>query len=169
MMSEINRIGFLAVKQFQDGSYRGALLITDIKTLPIEFRVTGAVSPSSLQQIMYGRQFVRRLFCDVIGLPLLNATSEKIDLLFVQGENLVHLRPDIDFPVCAILQKKLDSQEIDKSPKLKLHPDFNSERDYVVHIIQKLKTDAIDFTELFERVDKALNEVYLRKPENNTK
>jgi hypothetical protein len=168
-MSPINRMDFLAIKQFKDGSYRGALLITDIKTLPIEFRVTGAVTPSALQQIMYGRQFIRRLSCDVMGLPLLSATSENIELLFVQGENLVYLRPDVGFPVCAILQKGLDSQEVDKNPKLKLHSDFMSEREFVGQIIQELKTDGIEVTELFERVDKALDEVYLRKPENNTR
>ena len=47
-------IGFLQLFEAED-SYIGAILLTDLDSVPVEFRVTLPVRPTSIQRTLYGR------------------------------------------------------------------------------------------------------------------
>ena len=46
---------FLDFTEFDDDTTRGAVLVTDERTRPLEFRVTDAVGIGSLQRLLYGQ------------------------------------------------------------------------------------------------------------------
>jgi len=48
-------IGFLSSAKFENDSViRGAILVTDVETKPLEFRVTAPVRPTNFQKTLYG-------------------------------------------------------------------------------------------------------------------
>jgi hypothetical protein len=63
---------------------RGAILVTDKDTKPVEFRVTGPVSPTNFQRTLYGDVLQEYILVEIIGIPLLNNLSEKPNILIVR-------------------------------------------------------------------------------------
>ena len=71
------RLAFMDVMVFSDGSIRGGILTTDIETRPYEFRVTSAIKPTSLQQILYGMSLKDYVYGELICAPLIKDSTAK--------------------------------------------------------------------------------------------
>lgn len=88
-----SRLAFLAYVQGQNGnSGRGALLVTDEATRPLEFRCTTAIQPNALQRILYGETLRSYIAADLVGEPLLDALQEKPSVVIVTEPLFLRLR-----------------------------------------------------------------------------
>ncbi len=72
--------------------YLGAILITDYKGFPLEFRYTDPIVPTKIQQVLYGEGLEKYLKIDVIADSLVKALSADISVLFVQDEDLLEYK-----------------------------------------------------------------------------
>jgi hypothetical protein len=72
--------------------YLGAILITDYKGFPLEFRYTDPIVPTKIQQTLYGEGLEKYLKVDVITDSLVKALTEGISVLFVQDEDLLEYK-----------------------------------------------------------------------------
>lgn len=94
----IGFIGFIV----RDGSWTGAIMITDDRGIPLEFKYTDPVKPTGLQELLYGKTldpFVRR---EVIGQNLVNQLENRPDLFIVQDPTHLDLREILDVPLVSV-------------------------------------------------------------------
>ncbi|MFQ5752260.1 MAG: hypothetical protein ACE5HI_09710 [bacterium] len=83
-MSEL-KIGFLTGVNFEGNStFRGAILITDSQTKPLEFRVTAPIRPTSFQKTLYGEILGEEILVELITLPLVRTIKEKPEVILVR-------------------------------------------------------------------------------------
>ncbi len=93
-------LAFLDLATFEDGAaIRGGCLVTDGLTRPMEFRVSGAIRPTSLQKVLYGDTLHEYVCNDLIGLPILQTLESKPDLVLVRDAEFLKLRPKVDVPI----------------------------------------------------------------------
>lgn len=69
--------------------FLGAVLITDYKGFPLEFRYTDPIVPTKIQQVLYGEGLEKYLKIDVITDSLIKALSSDINVLFVEDEDIL--------------------------------------------------------------------------------
>jgi len=69
--------------------YLGAVLITDFKGFPLEFRYTDPIVPTKIQQVLYGEGLEKYLKIDVITDSLIKSLSNDITVLFVEDETIL--------------------------------------------------------------------------------
>ncbi|HSA07557.1 MAG TPA: hypothetical protein P5556_10310 [Candidatus Gastranaerophilales bacterium] len=156
--------------------YLGAILITDYKGFPLEFRYTDPIAPTKIQQILYGEGLEKYLKIDVITDSLIKALSEDISILFVQDEDLLEYKSKDLFILRLSSTKSTplssvgDIQKIKKNEvllqtahaqtpvRLLFREDFECEGEKFNQIIDKLvKAGAfIDVDEPLTRVAKTL-------------
>jgi hypothetical protein len=97
-------IAFLDLASFDDGAaFRGACLVTDAHTQPVEFRVSGAIRPTKLQKMLYGESLHRYICIDLVGLPIMQTLEIKPLVLLVRDAEFLKLRPLINIPVLCIM------------------------------------------------------------------
>ncbi len=105
-MSTDTRLMFLTSERFEKGNtLRGAFLITDDKTIPLEFRCTQPVQPTDLQKILYGHILEQYVLVELLAMPLIQAAREKPDLILVRNPFFLELRPKIEIPVLCLLKE----------------------------------------------------------------
>lgn len=85
---------------------RAAILVTDIKTKPVEFRITSKVDLDQLQKIVYGETLKNALLVEKIGKELLESVQTGFDAVLVREKELLNLREFSKKPV--LLVEKFD-------------------------------------------------------------
>jgi len=101
------RIAFLDTNQFENGQcLRGAVLVTDAGTEPVEFRCTSPIRPTLLQKTLWGRRLDAYLASHLIGKPLLAALTNKVAVVIVRKPEFVELRPLIQIPLIQLLRNE---------------------------------------------------------------
>src|SRR3970040_1487950 len=97
--SEERNLAFLDITSFEDGAaLRGGCLVTDALTRPLEFRVSGAIRPTSLQKVLYGDTLHEYICNDLIGIPILQTIESKLDLILVRDAEFLKLRTRTEVP-----------------------------------------------------------------------
>jgi len=92
------KLAFLTFVQAEDGnSGRGALLVTDDATRPLEFRCTTPIKPNPLQRMLYGQTLRSYIASDLVGEPLLRAIEEKPFVVIVREPMFLALRSKANF------------------------------------------------------------------------
>src|ERR1035438_1203629 len=82
--SQQTSIAFLGYREFDDGAaYRGAILVTDEWSKPLEFRCTAPVRPTDLQRTLYGKSLLPHILTELIGAPLISSVREKPQLILI--------------------------------------------------------------------------------------
>jgi len=163
------RLGFLDIAVFDDGSIRGGILVTDMETRPLEFRVTTPVKPTQMQRILYGNTLSKYVYGELIGYPLVKIVKEKLSLLIAKNENLLIMRPKISIPL-VVITKEPKQLKTSKSGgtmdvfSFKPHPKYASEGEIAKKLIDEL-SERCDPFEPFERLKIAMDEVHKQKPE----
>jgi|GEM_PF-1663691 len=99
------KVAFLIKAQFEDESIRGAVLVTDVNTTPLEFRVTSVVKPDDLQKTLYGEILDEYICIELLALPLLNALKEKPDILVVQNRLFLDVNSKAEIPPIVLLSE----------------------------------------------------------------
>lgn len=148
------RIGFLDLASFEDGeAMRGGCLITDHMTRPLEFRVSGAVRPTSLQKVLYGDTLHEYICTDLLGVPLLHSLEAEPDYVLVRDAEFLKVRPQVEVPVLWV-RGTVEGQFV-----LQTFPGYDEEAEQVRGKLPK-KLRGRSILEPFARVKNALEEAH---------
>jgi hypothetical protein len=91
-------VGFLTVLQEASG-YLGGYLVTNTWGRPLEFRLSSAVQPNRVQQILYGGTLQAYVSADLIGKTLVDKAGTPVQLLVTDQEHVLDLRLKVEVPV----------------------------------------------------------------------
>jgi hypothetical protein len=91
-------LGFLTVLNEPSG-YLGGYLVTNTWGRPLEFRLTSAVQPNRVQQILYGGTLQPYVCADLIGKTLVEKAGITVQLIVTDREAVLDLRQKVDAPV----------------------------------------------------------------------
>jgi hypothetical protein len=161
-------LGFLTVLHETNG-YLGGYLVTNIWGRPLEFRLSTAVQPNRIQQILYGDTLERYLCADLIGGALLDKATTEVQLVLTDREPVLDLRLRSDLPVIW-LPSAADARGAQltqtgctvrpsgggRGPVL-CHPQFRADVPVVRDMLHRLDP-AFDLTEPFARIREAISE-----------
>jgi len=151
-------LGFLSVFQ-EIGAYVGGLLATNNWGRPLEFRLTSAVAPNKVQQILYGDTLGGYLCGEVIGKTLLDKTATPLRWVLVDNPLTLDLRLRVDCPVGlwhCVLHPDDAPPGVEVLPRVYCHAQFPDDAPILREAIEKL--GAFDFAEPFARIREAMNE-----------
>src|SRR5437762_5616102 len=95
-------LGFLTVFAEPTG-YLGGYLVTNSSGRPLEFRLSTAVQPNKVQQILYGSTMTEYLCADLIGKTLVDKTATPVHLLVTDSPNVLPIRSRVDVPAIVAL------------------------------------------------------------------
>src|SRR5947209_19997269 len=84
-------LGFLTVLQ-DGGGFLGGYLVTNLWGRPLEFRLSSAVQPNKVQQILYGPTLRTYLSADVIGKTLVEKVNSPVALVLSDTREALELR-----------------------------------------------------------------------------
>ncbi len=143
-------LGFLTVVRDANG-YLGGYLITNRWGRPLEFRMTTAVQPNKVQQVLYGDTLERYLCSDLIGKALFDKTATRVNLLLTDTEAALDLRRHVAVPV-AWLPKGAP-----KAGELVAHQDYPDDGRHASAVAETLDT-MFELAEPFSRIREAINE-----------
>lgn len=101
-------IGFLQVSEIAPDSYLGAILVTKLTSVPVEFRVTLPVKPTSIQKSLYGESMVPYIGTELCGIQLLESITHNPEVVFVSPEYMLGVRPNSAAPVIYVLEANQD-------------------------------------------------------------
>lgn len=99
------KLGYLKIITLSPGSFAGGLMVVDGRGLPLDFRYTDAVTPSRVQQILYGKALDRHVRQDVIFKHLAEKIEPRPAMLFVDDEHLLSLGASV--PVVLVTETRL--------------------------------------------------------------
>jgi hypothetical protein len=91
-------VGFLTVLHEANG-YLGGYLVTNQWGRPLEFRLSTAVQPNRVQQILYGGTLQPYICSDLIGKTLVEKTGVPVQLVVTETEAALDLRQRLEIPV----------------------------------------------------------------------
>ena len=93
-------VAFLAVRPTQDGEgYLGGLLVTDETGIPQEFRCTHPLRPTAPQKALYGDTLEPHIFNQLVGVPLIRASTTSPVFCCVEEPILLQLADDVHLPI----------------------------------------------------------------------
>ncbi|MBL8797959.1 MAG: hypothetical protein JNM56_28940 [Planctomycetia bacterium] len=161
-------LGFLTVLQETSGQL-GGYLVTNVWGRPLEFRLSTAVQPNRVQQILYGRTMEQYICADLIGKTLFEKTGTAAQLIITDREAALDLRLHLPAPViwhvagndagAAALQKL--GGEVRPAHQgrgaLLCHPRFLADVPAVRSLLDRID-DSLDLSEPFVRIREAIGE-----------
>src|SRR5882672_9027235 len=80
-------LGFLTILH-EPAGYLGGYLVTNSWGRPLEFRLSTAVQPNRVQQILYGNTLTEYLSADLIGKTRIEKTATRIHMLITDTFNV---------------------------------------------------------------------------------
>ncbi len=169
----IQMIGFLISEKTPGGDgLVTAMMVTDNKGYPLEFKATTPVKPSLVQRTLYGGQLEHYVNVELCGKTLVKQSSRKPSIILVPMIQLLDIADEIDINMVAIWRAgetlKVEDEKAEK-PRGTIRPnissfqpvvyegrfrDVDSEKD-VVSFLQEC-TEHFDLVEAFERMRAAL-------------
>lgn len=142
-------LGFLTV--IADGaSHVGGYLITNLWGRPLEFRLSSAVQPNKVQQILYGPTLGVYLSADLIGKSLVEKATTAAGLILTDARDVLEMRRCLDSPVVWIAPAGNDEAHRLAADGLALRDAAGSQGPIVVH--PEYPNDIPGCTELFQRL-----------------
>jgi hypothetical protein len=93
--SSPTNLGFLTVLQEANG-YVGGYLVTNTWGRPLEFRLSSAVQPNRVQQILYGGTLQPYICAELIGKTLVDKAGIPVQLVVTDREAVLELRSKVD-------------------------------------------------------------------------
>jgi len=160
-------IGFLTV--FPDGpGFLGGYLVTNSWGRPVEFRLSTAVQPNKVQQILYGHTLSEYLCAELIGKTLVEKTATPVQLLVTDNANVLPIRARLNIPtVAARVGDAIDAGGPDQ-PMMRLdHPrsalplwwreDHRADEAHIRAVLDRVDP-ALELTEPFARIREAMTE-----------
>jgi hypothetical protein len=144
-------LGFLTVLQ-EPAGYLGGYLVTNQWGRPLEFRLSTAVQPNRVQQILYGETLEPFVCADLIGKTLVDKTTAPAILVVTDRQAALDLRFRLDVPVALLAQPHA------KEPhELKAHPQFPADDRKIREVMDQIG-GPFDMAEPFARIREAIAE-----------
>jgi hypothetical protein len=155
-------VGFLTVLHEPSG-YLGGYLVTNTWGRPLEFRLSTAVQPNRVQQILYGGTLEPYICADLIGKTLVDKTGVPVQLVVTERESVLDLRLRLEAPVVwlaprdapAIAEPVRPATE-SRGPLL-CHPRYPQDGPAVRDLLERLE-EHMDLAEPFTRIREAIAE-----------
>lgn len=156
MASTPLNLGFLAILHDSTG-YLGGYLVTNVWGRPLEFRLSSAVQPNKVQQILYADTLVPYICGDLIGKTLVEKAGVPVQLVVTTSEPALDLRLKIDCPV-TFLASSGDGVPLPANKGvLVCHPRFPGDIEKVKELLAQID-GGLDLSEPFVRVREAIGE-----------
>ncbi len=150
--------GFLTIMQEPNG-FVGGYLVVNSWGRPIEFRLSTAVQPNRVQEILYGTTLLPHLFGEVIGRTLVEKTATKAQAVFTDQPAALELRRLLDVPVgCLIPLAETLAKAAEAAPGLKYHPLYPADEATVRELLLTGSDHLLDLREPLARVRDAISE-----------
>ena len=153
-----SNLGFLSVFQEPSG-FVGGYLVTNPWGRPLEFRLSSAVQPNKVQQILYGDTLQGYLCGEVIGKTLIDKTATRAQIVIVDNPMALDLRLRVDVPVAlwhCIADPDQAMPGLMVQSRLFCHAQFSEDVAAIRAAIEKL--GVLDFGEPFAHIREALSE-----------
>lgn len=160
-------LGFLTVFAEANG-YLGGYLVTNSWGRPLEFRLSTAVQPNKVQQILYGSTLTEYLCAELIGKTLIEKTATPAHLIVTDALHVLPIRGRLDLPtVAALPEADIPSFNVDRplatfshlrsSVPLVLDARFADDEQRIQAILDRVDA-ALELTEPFARIREAMGE-----------
>jgi hypothetical protein len=152
-------VGFLSILHDATGVL-GGYLVTNAWGRPLEFRLTTAVQPNRVQQILYGPTLTEYLHAELIGKTLVEKTATQPLVIVTDSVPALGLHSRIGVPVAAVGPAEGVSGVVElahpRSSVPLLIPE-SAERDEFVERLDRIDP-AVDLAEPFTRIREAIAE-----------
>jgi hypothetical protein len=149
-------LGFLTVLHEPTG-YMGGYLVTNIWGRPLEFRLSTAVQPNRVQQILYGDTLAPYICADLIGKTLVDKAATPVHLLVTDTEAALDLRLRLDRPVVWFAPAEHRSGVRVGDNFLHNHASFPEDASVARQLVERLD-GSLDLAEPFGRIREAIGE-----------
>jgi hypothetical protein len=157
-------IGFLTILQ-EGSAHSGGYLVTNSWGRPVEFRMSSAVQPTRIQQILYGRSLQPFVCADLIGRTLIEKTSIAVQLLVTNDALVLDVRHRVSTPLVWLSPPKDETfpaevvlrRSEDDKPMLVCHPRFPEDAAVIRSLLEKIDP-GFDLAEPFSRIREAMSE-----------
>ena len=94
-------MGFLTILQENNG-FLGGYLVTNQWGRPLEFRLSTAVQPNRIHQILYGHTLPGYLCGELIGKTLVEKCTATVQFIVTDQVDVLHLPPAREAPVLCV-------------------------------------------------------------------
>jgi hypothetical protein len=141
-------LGFLTI--LRDGAgYLGGYLVTNPWGRPLEFRLSSAVQPNRVQQILYGSSLEPYICADLLGKTLVDKTATAAPIILTDHPAALDLRLRLERVVAFVNLN-------DPATPLVAHSHFSSDLGVLRDLEDRLGN--FDFAEPFTRIREAIAE-----------
>jgi hypothetical protein len=161
-----SNLGFLTVLHEASG-FLGGYLVTNNWGRPLEFRLSTAVQPNRVQQILYGGTLKAYIYGDLIGKTLVDKAGTPAQFILTDCEPVLEMRLSVDVPVAWVASKDdfLDSHlpdskmaaAVPERGPVHCHSRFPKDADLIHEALGRLDR-MIDLSEPFTRIRDAISE-----------
>ncbi len=160
-------LGFLTVFAEATG-YVGGYLVTNSWGRPLEFRLSTAVQPNKVQQILYGSTLTEYLSAELIGKTLIEKTATPIHVLITDSLTVLPIRTRLEIPTAAVIAEEAMPPFSPEKPlttfthpraamPLVVESRFASDEGTLRAILNRVDS-ALELTEPFARIREAMGE-----------
>src|SRR5947209_10267059 len=94
----LTSLGFLTVLR-EAGGFVGGYLVTNTWGRPLEFRLSSAVQPNRVQQVLYAGTLESYVCADLIGKTLVDRAGVPVQLVVTDRPEVLDLRLKLEAPV----------------------------------------------------------------------
>jgi hypothetical protein len=156
-------LGFLTVLH-EPGGYLGGYLVTNLWGRPLEFRLSTAVQPNRVQQILYADTLAGYVCGELIGKTLVDKTATPAQVVLTDTADAWTLRRVLDVPVVWVAPPghAADHPAAVVRPgtgfrgPLLAHPDYPDDGPRLKELLERLS--GLDVAEPFARIRDAVAE-----------
>lgn len=164
----MSNLGFLTVL-YEANGYLGGYLVTNVWGRPLEFRLSSAVQPNRVQQILYAATLEPYICADLIGKTLVDKSSSPVQLLVTDRAAVLEIRHKLECPVVWLAASEdagaaappvqgtaIEAQQSGRRP-LRCHPRFPDDGERTREMLGSLDA-GFDLAEPFVRIREAIGE-----------
>jgi hypothetical protein len=160
-------LGFLTVLH-ESGGYLGGYLVTNLWARPLEFRLSTAVQPNRVQQILYAQTLAGYVCGELIGKTLFDKTGTPAQVILTDTFDALGLRRCVEVPVIWVAPAddprvtELSDPGLIVRPAagargpILAHPDYPDDRPRLRELFERLS--GLDVIEPFARIREAITE-----------
>jgi hypothetical protein len=170
LAATVSNLAFLTILH-EPAGYVGGYLVTNLWGRPLEFRLSTAVQPNRVQQILYGNTLEPYLASELIGKTLVDKTATQAQILFTDMRAVLDLRLLVPTPVAHLTppdplpaaydpvwkHHSASSLEHSSPHRVLVHPQFPDDLPAVRALVERLERH-VDFLEPFARIREAVQE-----------
>ena len=161
--------GFISVMEIEGLGHCGGLLVVSQLGRPIEFHCSAPVATNRAQKILYGKTYDNYLYCEQIGLSLIDKAKSKPQLVIADSIPLLGLEKLISELIVVLendsnrasLEESTDLESINletRGQKLWLPRQGDSQNMQTIQEMCSKFTQSLPLEEPFERIQKAIDE-----------